>query len=116
MADKPTCTWRGASGKTYTYYIWSLPASFGPNQDGNYIFSKKNPAGKWVPIYIGEGELASRVSDSHHQAACIRAKGATHVHVHLNSSERARKAEESNLLTNYTNAYKPNGCNEQPGG
>ena len=116
MAERPTCDWTGASGKNYTYYIWSLPANFDPDQDGNYIFSKKNSEGQWIPIYIGEGDLAERVSDSHHQATCIKSKGATHVHVHLNKSEIDRKAEESDLLARYTNAYKPNGCNEKIGG
>ena len=116
MADQPTCTWTGASGTNYTYYIWELPANFDPNQVGNYIYSKKNSEQKWVPIYVGEGDLASRVSDSHHQAACIKSRGATHVHVHLNANENARKAEEADLLARYTNAYKPNGCNEKAGG
>jgi hypothetical protein len=116
MTDRPTCTWNGASGTNYTYYIWELPANFDPNQAGNYIYSKTNSEHKWIPIYIGEGDLASRVGDSHHQAACIKGKGATHVHVHLNASEKARKAEEADLIARYTNSYKPNGCNEKTGG
>jgi len=116
MAEHPTCIWNGASGTAYTYYIWQLPTKFDPNQDGNYIFSKKNTEGRWVPIYIGEGDLTTRVGESHHQATCIKNKGATHLHVHLNSSERTRVAEEVDLLARYTNAYKPGGCNEKPGG
>jgi hypothetical protein len=116
MAEHPTCIWTGASGAAYTYYIWQLPANFDPNQEGNYIFPKKNTEGRWVPIYIGEGDLAARVSDSHHQGACIKNKGATHAHVHLNGTEKARQAEEADLLARYTNAYKPNGCNEKLGG
>lgn len=114
MAD--TCNWIGASGTNYTYYIHELPVSFEENNDGNYIYSKLNQENKWVPVYIGEGDLGDRVSDNHHQAACIKSKGATHVHVHSNESETARKFEESDLLGRYTNAYKPNGCNEKPGG
>jgi hypothetical protein len=116
MAEHPTCNWLGASGKTYTYYIWPLPANFDPNQDGNYIFTKKNSAGQWVPIYIGQGDLQSRVGDSHHQARCIQSKGATHVHVHRNSGSQSRDAEETDLLARYTNAYAPSGCNVQLGG
>jgi hypothetical protein len=116
VADHPTCIWTGASGTPYTYYIWQLPTTFDPNQDGNYIFAKTNSEGKWVPIYIGEGDLASRVSDSHHQVTCIRNKGATHAHVRTNGNEQARKSEEADLLGRYTNAYKPNGCNEKVGG
>jgi len=115
MPDHPTCVWTGASGKTYTYYIWNLPTSFKENQDGNYIYSKKNSEGKWVPIYIGQGDLKDR-TENHHQAACISEKGATHIHVHLNAKEQDRLNEEEDLLANHSNAYKPTGCNERKGG
>lgn len=116
MSNTPTCTWTGASGTNYTYYIHKLPVSFNANQDGNYIFSKLNSENRWVPIYIGQGDLHDRISDDHHQARCIKTRGATHVHVHSNSTERARLAEEQDLLAYYTNAYTPNGCNEKIGG
>jgi len=116
MAEHERCAWKGKSGTDYTYYIWPLPATFDPDQDGNYIFSKKNADGLWVPIYIGQGDLADRVSDDHHQADCIKKKGATHVHVHLNKNVKDREAEEADLLARYTNAYKPSGCNVKAGG
>ncbi len=116
MEEHPKCTWYGASGTPYIYYIHSLPVIFEPGQDGNYIYSKKNDQSKWVPIYIGEGDLADRITDEHHQAACIKRKDATHVHEHLNPNEDNRTAEEADLLSNYTNAYKPHGCNEKEGG
>jgi hypothetical protein len=116
MANHPTCTWTGESGASYTYFIWPLPVDFDLNQDGNYIYSKKNSAGKWVPIYIGQGDLADRVGDDHHKARSIKLRGATHVHVHLNSREVDRLAEEGDLLAHYTNAYQPAGCNERLGG
>ncbi len=116
MAELPKCTWKGQSGRGYNYFIYELSVNFDPNQDGNYIFSKKNDRGLWVPIYIGEGDLADRVSDDHHQADGIKRKGATHVHAHLNAREEDRLAEEEDLLANYTNAYRPYGCNEKVGG
>ena len=116
MADQPKCTWTGKSGTGYTYYVYPLPVTFNPNQDGNYIYSKTNDEDQWVPIYIGEGDLADRISDDHHQAACIKKKGATHVHVHLNQKQKDRTTEEADLLAYYTNAYKPHGCNEKAGG
>ncbi len=116
MANSEKCTWVGDSGTEYSYFVHALPVNFDPNQSGNYIFSKKNDRGKWVPIYIGEGDLAERVNDNHHQAACIVRKGATHVHVHLNANKASRKAEEEDLLARYTNAYTPSGCNEKEGG
>jgi hypothetical protein len=116
MADNPTCVWTGASGASYTYHIHNNPPNFNAWQDGNYIYAKKNRDGRWVPIYIGEGDLSARCCDQHHQAQCIARKGATHVHAHLNSLQKARKAEEADLLAHYTNAYAPSGCNEKIGG
>lgn len=116
MTDTPTCNWTGASGFTYTYHMRELPVSFPKDNYGNYIYSKLNWANKWVPIYIGEGDLSDRVSDNHHQSTCIKSKDATHVHVHLNDSETVGKAEETDLLARYTNTFKPSGCNERPGG
>jgi hypothetical protein len=116
MATDEKCIWIGGSGTQYTYFIHPLPINFDPDQDGNYIFSKKNENGKWAPIYIGEGDLANRVNDNHHRAACIKRNGATHVHVHLNAVEAHRIAEEQDLLERYTNAYAPNGCNRKEGG
>jgi hypothetical protein len=115
MAEHPTINWKGASGREYKYYIWELPANFDPNQDGNYIYSRLNENNRWVPIYIGQGDLKDR-TDNHHQATCIKRKGAAHIHVHLNAREQDRLAEERDLLANYTNAYQPNGCNEREGG
>jgi hypothetical protein len=115
MSEQPICNWIGASGTSYKFYVWVLPVSFKENQNGNYIYSKKNAEGKWVPIYIGQGDLKDR-SENHHKASCINSKGATHVHVHLNPKEIDRLAEEKDLLGRYTNAYVPTGCNEKEGG
>ena len=115
MSDHQTINWTGASGNQYMYHIWELPAHFNPKQDGNYIYSKLNERNLWVPIYIGQGDLKDR-TENHHQAICIKRKGATHIHVHLNAKEKDRTAEETDLLANYTNAYQPSGCNERVGG
>ena len=116
MSDSPTCNWIGASGASYRYFIHELPVSFNTDQPGNYIFSKLNAEKRWVPIYIGQGDLGDRIGEGHQKWDCIQRKGATHVHVHTNSTEAARLAEEQDLLANYTNAYVPNGCNEKQGG
>lgn len=115
MTEHPTINWNGKSGKQYKYYIWELPANFDPNQDGNYIYSKRNAEKRWVPIYIGQGDLKER-AENHHQALCLARKGATHIHVHRNEAKADRIAEEKDLLANYTNAYQPTGCNEREGG
>ena len=106
--------WPGASGKMYHYWIHELPCSFNPNQNGNYIFCKI-VNNKWIPIYIGQGDLNERVNDDDHYN-CATRKGATHVHVHTSSTERARLSEEQDLLDAYPQAYAPTGCNKKAGG
>ena len=113
---RPSCVWQGRSGTRYTYKIWKLPVSLRTGQDGNYIYAKRNREGQWVPVYIGEGDLGERSGPGHHKADCIRRKGATHFHCHLNSDAAARRVEEADLLSRFTNAYAPSGCNERPGG
>lgn len=56
MDTGKTCNWIGKSGKSYLYYVWSLPQAFSPNQDGNYIYTKL-VNNQWVPIYIGQGDI-----------------------------------------------------------
>lgn len=115
MASNPEINWEGTSGSRYKYYIRELPVSFNPGQAGNYIYTRLNQSNQWVPIYIGQGDLKER-TENHHQAACIKSKGASHIHVHLNSHEADRLTEERDLLANYPTSYQPNGCNERSGG
>ena len=111
-----TCTWKGATGKDDIYNVHKLPVSFNGDQYGNYIYTKINANRQWVPIYIGEGDLGDRVSNNHHKATCIAAKGATHVQVHLTGSKAVGTAEEKDLLARYANTFLPTGCNKAPGG
>ena len=115
MVDIPTCEWNGKSGQRYSFHIYILPTSFDPNQPGNYIYTKIDSNNYWVPIYIGQGDLNERVTN-HHQASCIKNKGATHFHCHKNSVEANRLSEEKDLLANYPQSYQPSGCNERMGG
>jgi hypothetical protein len=116
MANQETCTWIGKTGQKYLYYVYPRGPSINAGQDGNYIYAKKNAQGRWVPIYLGEGDLSKRASTDHHRAQCIDLKGATHVHLHLNPTKDSRRAEEKDLLANYTNALAPQGCNLSPTG
>ena len=110
--NTPTCNWVGASGKNYKYFIYSIPPDFNNGQPGNYIFVKLSNDQKWIPIYIGETKDLGERFDGHHKMSCIKRKGATHIHVHLNfGGEDVRKKEEQDLLDHYTNAHEPNGCN-----
>jgi hypothetical protein len=116
MANQETCTWVGKSGTRYTYYVYPRHPNLNEGQDGNYIYAKKNSDGRWVPVYMGEGDLAKRATSDHHRIRCIDSKGATHVHLHLNAKKEDRRAEEQDLLANYVNALSPEGCNVSPTG
>ena len=114
MADDQTVMWPGASGTKYKYWITGLDAGF-KDEDGNYIFCK-SVGGYWVPVYIGQGNLNDRIGPNHHKWACIKRKGATHVHTHTNPREADRLSEERDLLAGNSEAYSPEGCNEKEGG
>ena len=105
------CNWRGRSGRVYQYVVHSLPVVLRAGQLGNYIYTAAQAHNRWVPIYIGQGDLGDRVSENHHRSMCIKLKGATHVHTHTNLLEEDRLVEERDLLGSYRNAYEPYGCN-----
>ena len=113
MAE-PDLYWTGASGKKYGYWVKKLPYHCNAGQDGNYMFCKV-VSNEWVPVYIGQGDIDNRVNDPTHYQ-CATGKSAQHVHVHTNSSERDRLAEEDDLLSNFHMAYEPTGCNRKLGG
>lgn len=93
-----TIEWDGASGRTYTYWIYDIGTTFDA-VPGNYIFAREVSAARFRPIYIGEtGDLSERF-DNHHKMPCIRQEGATHIHVHRNDSGKTvRQAEEQDLI------------------
>ncbi len=113
MVDHPTCTWTGASGRKYVYHIHARHPELPPNEPGNYIYAKMDEHRRWVPIYIGEGNLTQRAAAEPHCAGCIDAKGATHVHLHVNFSREDRFAEATDLLDNFPQAFVPTGCNQR---
>jgi len=47
------------------------------------------------------------------RASCIEAKGAIHVHLHVNFDKEDRLGEEQEL-SNFPQAYTPDGCNKEP--
>ena len=111
MADHLTCTWTGASGKKYIYEVRTRHPKLPPNEPGNYIYAKMDAVKRWVPIYIGEGNLTQRASIDQRCVECIDAKGATHVHVHVNADRDVREAEVKDLLASFPQALAPDGCN-----
>ena len=115
MNSPQTCVWVGASGTEYTYTVHSISDTFSGLPAGNYVFARVD-GDTWTPIYFGQGQLADRCGPGHHRWDCALAKGATHIHVHLNGREADRLAEEDDLLAAYPQAYEPVGCNVRAGG
>lgn len=90
--------WRGASGATYPYTIIEIGRQ--PNTAfGNYIFAKRNRAGRWTAIFVGHGDLSLLADlDQHRMRDFIREQGATHVHIHENPWLTARMIERMDIL------------------
>ncbi|HTW56977.1 MAG TPA: hypothetical protein VMD99_02480 [Terriglobales bacterium] len=87
---------RGGLGQ-YTYLAYPINTTF-KDEPGNYIYAKRNAAGKWQAVYIGQSSsLSQRLASLDAEQAAIRF-GATHILAHLNSDERARKSEEADLI------------------
>lgn len=103
--------WRGASGTIYRYTILEIGQQ--PNAAyGNYIFAKRNGAGRWQAVYVGHGELSTRADlDRHNLRDFIRRRGASHVHFHENPSLPDRMIEKEDILETHPEAYGPVGCN-----
>ena len=98
MAETPTINWEGKSGTKYNYWIYPFETTFNDKKGANYVFAQETTTGSYKPIYIGQtGDLSERF-DNHHKMPCIKRNNATHIHVHLTSSEQNRFAEETDLL------------------
>lgn len=98
MAD---INWKGASGRTYGYWINPIGANF-KNEPGNYIYAAETQLGSWRPVYIGQTSSRSTRLSSHDREACARWNGATHIHAHTTpGSELSRLDEENDLLARW---------------
>ena len=115
MPDHPSCTWNGASGKKYIYEIYARHPKISPNEAGNYIYAKLDEHRRWIPIYVGQGNLTQRATTDRGRLLCIDGKGATHVHLHVNFKKGDRLSEQQDLLDNFPQAYVPDGCNDKQG-
>ena len=90
--------WQGASGRLYTYLVYSLPGGAPSSQPGNYIYTTI-VQGKWVPLHIGQGHLHLETSiTTHTLSSWLLDNGVSHVHAHINSVEQDRLSEEADLL------------------
>lgn len=106
---RPEILWPGSSKRNYRYWIFPLNQVFNPSQPCNYIFARKNQAGLWEPVYIGEASDIQERFDTHEKWPSINLHGATHVMAHTTLGGKAvRLAEETDLRQNW---WTP--CNDQ---
>jgi hypothetical protein len=100
MADK--CIWTGASDTKYEFTIYSMDTDWN-DVPGNYIYAKRSTEPSvWLAVYIGQTESFKERLPNHNELPCIKRNGGTHVHAHINRDEKARLAEEKDLLANHT--------------
>jgi hypothetical protein len=75
------------------------------------MFARRAGDGRWVPVYIGQGNLKEQVSDKI-QVARARKKGASHILARTNPNEQLRRVEAHDMLAGHPEACAPTGCNE----
>lgn len=103
-----TQDWVGLSGTKYDYYVYPISTTFSDKKPANYLFAKLEN-GRWHAVYAGETEDLSQRFDDHHAMPCIKANGATHLHVHFSSDTRSeRLAEEADIRKKWSPS-----CNKQ---
>lgn len=91
---------KGASGKEYTFGIYSLDTSF-KEVGGVYIFTKRvKNENKYshTNIYIGKTDDLSTRFDNHHKAACINMEGCNCICVMKVDTKKDRTEYETDLL------------------
>ena len=92
---------RGESGKQYKYWVYSINTTF-KDEPGNYIYAKRNAAGNWQLVYVGQTySLSQRLASFDREQSVIRDGGATHILAHLSGSPVARSTEERDLIMHY---------------
>lgn len=94
-------TWQGQSGKQYDYWVYPISTTF-KDEPGNYIYAKRNAAGEWQAVYIGQtSSLSQRLASHEKEESIIRRGRATHILAHLSTSSLARRMEERDLISCY---------------
>jgi hypothetical protein len=96
----------GASGRSYTFYVYDAGTEFNP-ASGVYVVTcakpNQNGGHTHTILYVGQtGDLSERF-DQHHKAASCRQNGANRVCAMIERDEQTRLAIERDLVA----AYKP---------
>jgi hypothetical protein len=93
--------WQGESGRQYDYWVYPINTTF-KDEPGNYIYAKRNSAGNWQAVYIGQtSSLSQRLEQHEKERSVISRGGATHILAHLSANAPARRVEESDLIRYY---------------
>ena len=100
----------GASGADYSYGVFS--ANFTPQdkQFYNYMFASLSPEGRWIPAFIGQGDLKQYLSDQA-QVRGLAHTRSTHVLAHISPNEQQRRMEASDMLASHPQALALSGSN-----
>jgi hypothetical protein len=91
----------GKSGNEYAFDFYATDTSF-KNLGAVYVVTrrvrKSEGGGSHTFLYVGEtGDLSTRFGN-HHKQGCFDQHGANCIGVHLDESEKSRKAKETDLL------------------
>ncbi len=101
MSKLGTMKIAGKDGNQYEFALYPVGASF-KELGGVYVVTKRVPkpggGGTHTFLYVGEtGDLSTRF-DNHHKQECFDEGGANCIGVHLDDSEKSRRAKETDLL------------------
>ena len=105
MAKIENVTFRGTSGKTYSFTAYTLISSFN-NSGAVYVFTRQytdnQGTRRYSPLYIGKtSTLADRI-DGHEKWDCVNENGVNSICVYRESSATKRTEIETDLLNNYS--------------
>jgi excinuclease UvrABC nuclease subunit len=93
-------TWRGASGKSYTFETYPIGTRFNP-MSGVYIFCREIISGSWEALYVGETQsLEQRLNAgirSHDGYVRALQAGATHIAAIVVAGDAERLGIETDL-------------------
>lgn len=98
MPRPVTTRWKGASGKNYQYFVYSVGEFPSEQRGGNYVFARLSSNGNWIALYIGQAENLHERVTRHEIWPCVKRHGVTHIHAHLNALQQDRMEEEADLL------------------
>ncbi len=109
MASLGTITYKGASGKEYTFNIYDFNSSWNEVPAIYFVTHAFNSGSQIMhkAIYIGQTDNLKQRFLNHHKQACFSSHNANRLCIIIEKSENARLATETDLIR----AIKPP-CND----